>query len=288
MPSTPPPTDDDGEADGSLSWTVSPDTNRPLSLLGYGLYGPIGAVALVLAGGAVVATVSLALEGSWGPVFLLAIAVVVALARPPVLAAIKSGETTASVGYEGWSPSWRGALAASTLCGTAMLAALQHSRAAAGAVAVVSFAAGVIAMALHTEASIDADGRLETQYATATLRSLSGVRSLDLIGVTVFRLSYARGADSFRNPRLIAVPSGQAAEVRKRLAAGVTADPEAEPIGRTERAVVALFALGVLATGPGLALLVGDAAEGGVVVVAYAGLFSVVFAAPMLWYAWKG
>jgi len=288
MPSTPPPIDDAEKADGSLSWTISPDTNRPLHLLGYGLYGPIGAVALVLAAGAVVVSVGLLLEGSVAPVLLLGLVVVVALARPPVLAAIRSGETTASVGGEGWSPSWRGVLAASTLCGAAMLAALQHSRAAAGAVAVVSFAAGLIAMALHTDASIDADGRLETQYATAALRTLSGVRSIDGFGVTVFWLAYARGADSFRNPRLIAVPPGRAAEVRERLDAGVTADPGADPIDRSERAVVALFAIGVLATGPALALLVGDDAEGGVIVVAYAGLFSLVFAAPMLWYAWKG
>jgi hypothetical protein len=273
---------------GPLSWRVSPETNRWLHLLSYGVLAPIGAVALVLAAGAVVVSVALLLEGSIGPALLLGLVVVVALARPPVLAAIRSGETTASAGYEGWSPGWRGVLAASTLCGAAMLAALQHSRAAAGAVAVVSFAAGLIAMALHTEASIDSDGRLETQYGAAILRTLSGVRSLDLLGVTVFWLSYARGADSFRNPRVLAVPRERAAAVRERLDAGVAADPEADPIGRTERAVVALFAIGVLATGPALALLVGDAAEGGVVVVAYAGLFSLVFAAPMLWYAWKG
>lgn len=289
MPSTSPPVDDadvgDGP-DGSLSWTISPETNRWLHLLAYGLYAPMGAVALVLVGGAVVATVVLALEGSWGPVLLLGLAVVIAFARPPVLAAIRSDEMDATLGYEGWSPSWRGVLAASVLCGAALLAASLHSRAAAIVVAATSVALGLLAMALYTEGSIDADGRLETQYAGVDLRTLSGVRSLDVLGVTVFWLAYARGADTLRNPRVIAVPRERAAEVRDRLDAGVDADPEADPIGRAERAVVALFGLGVLATAPALWLLLGDAENGplpAVMVLSY----TVLFGVPMFWYAWK-
>jgi len=287
MPSTSPPAVDDTDAadaadtadgdDGSLSWTVSPDTNRWLHLLAYGLYAPLGAV---------VATIALALEGSWGPVFLLAIAVVVAIARPPILAAIRSDETTASLGYEGWSPSWRGVLAASTLCGAAILAASMHSRAAAVVVAAASVAIGLLAMALYTDASIDADGRLETQYSGVELRTLSKIRSLDLLGVTAFWLSYARGADAFRNPRLIAVPPDRAAEVRERLDAGIDADPEADPIGRAERAIVALFGLGVLALGPALWLLLRGAEDGALPVVMILS-YTVLFAGPMFWYAWK-
>lgn len=276
------------ESPRSLSWTVSPETNSRLHLLAYGLYAPLGALAIGLALGGGVASVFLVLRGSWGPVLLFGVAVIVALTRPPVLAAIRSDETSASLGYEGWSPSWRGVLAASMLCGAVLLAASLHSRAAAVAVGALSVGAGLLSMVLYTDASIDAEGRLETQYSGVELRTLSGVRPLELFGVTAFWLAYARGADSFRNPRLIAVPRERTAEVRERLDAGVAADPAADPIGRTERIVVALFGLGVLATGPALLLLVGDAGGDELVVLGYLTVFSLVFAGPMFWYAWKG
>lgn len=276
----------DGPA--ALSWAVTPETHRWLGLLAYGLYAPLGAIVLALAVGGVTLSLDAVRNGSIGLLLLLGVAVVMALVRPPVLAAIWSDEVDTSSGYDGWQPSWRGVLAASILCGAAILAASLHSRVAMGAVAMGGFAAGLLAMTLTTDASIDEDGRLETQYAAVDLAALSTVRSVELRDVTVFWLSYARGADSFRNPRLLAVPRERAAAVRERLDAGVVAEPDADPIGRTERAVVALFALGALATGAGLALLVGDAAEGGMLVVVYAGTFSLLFAAPMLWYAWKG
>ncbi|WP_435118146.1 hypothetical protein [Halolamina sp. C58] len=271
-----------------LSWVVTPETNRWLGLLAYGLYAPLGAIALVLAVGGVAFSLVAVREGSIGLLLLLGVAAVVALARPPVLAAIRSDEVDTSPRDDGWQPSWWGVLAASALCGAAMLAASLHSRVAMGAVAVGSVAAGLLAMALSTEGAIDGDLRLETQYTAVDLRTLSGVRSVGVGGTTILLLSYARGADGFRNPRVLAVPRDRASVVRERLDAGVAADPEADPIGRAERAVVALVALGVLATGPGLALLVGDTPEGGMLVVAYAGAFSLLFAAPMLWYAWKG
>lgn len=270
-----------------LAWTVTPETNRWLGLLAYGLLAPLGALALTLLVGAAALTAVSIRDGSWGLLLLLAVAVVVALARPPILTAILHDETDASLGYDGWEPSRIGLLAASTLCGLAMLAASLHSRVAAGLVAVLSFAAGLLAMTLLTDASID-DLRLETQQTGVDLSTLSRVRSLDIGGVTAFWLSYTRGADGVRNPRVLAVPRERAAQVRERLDAGVKADAGADPISHTERAVVVLFGLGVLATGAALALLVGDTAEGGVLVVGYAGTFALVFAAPILWYAWKG
>ncbi|GAB7014301.1 hypothetical protein JCM18549_25720 [Halolamina salina] len=271
-----------------VSWAVTPETHRWLGLLAYGLYAPLGAIALALAVGGVALSLDAVRNGSIGLLLLLGVAVVMALVRPPVLAAVRSDEVDTSSGYDGWQPSWRGVLAASVLCGAAILAASLHSRPAMGAVVIGSFAAGLLAMTLSTEGTIDRDLRLETQYTAVDLRTLSAVRSVDIGDVTILQLSYARGADGFRNPRVLAVPHERAAEVRDRLDAGVVADPEADPIGKAERAVVTLFALGVLATGPGLALLVGDAAEGGMLVVAYAGVFSLLFAAPMLWYAWNG
>ncbi|GAB7093865.1 hypothetical protein JCM30237_10170 [Halolamina litorea] len=280
---------DDTDQPVSLTWRVSPEGNRWLHLLAYGLLAPVGAVATGLAVGGVIAVVALALEGSWGPVFLLALAVAVAFSRPPVLAAIRSDETSASFGYEGWQPSRVGLLTASVLCGGAMLLASLHSRVATVSVGVVSFAAGLLAITLHTDASIDAEGRLQKQQATAVdLRTLSRVRSVDLFGVTAFWLSYARGADSFRNPRVLSVPHDRAAEVREALDAGVDADSGADPIGRTERVVVGLVGLGVLATGPALWLLVGDAGADEAVVLVYPAAMSLVFAGPMFWYAWKG
>jgi hypothetical protein len=279
------PATDDPPA--SLAWQVTPDSRRLLHVLAYGLLAPLGAVALTLLVGGVAFAAFAVRDGSWTPLLLLGVAVVIALARPPVLAAMLSDETEASFGHEDWHPSRRGLLTASVLCGGAMLAASLHSRIAVVAVAVLSFGAGLLAMTLSTDAVIDDDRRLETQYSTAALSTLSGVRSIDLGDLTVFWLVYARGADGFRNPRVLAVPRGQATRVREALDAGVDADPNADPIGRAERAVVALFGLGVLATGPALWLLIGDAGAGAVV-LAYAVTLSAVFAGPMLWYAWNG
>jgi len=270
-----------------LSWAVTPDTNCWLYLCSYGLLAPLGAVALVLVGGVTAFALVAVREGSWALLLLLGVAVVIALARPPVLAAILSDETDAGIGHESWHPSRLGLLTASALCAGAMLAASLHSRIAAGAVAVLSFAAGLLAMTLSTEATVDGALALETQHSAADLTTLSGVRSLDLGGATVFWLAYARGADGFRNPRVLAVPDERAAEVRARLDAGVAAEANADPTGPAERIVVAVFGLGVLATGPTLWLLVGDAGADAVVLV-YAVAFSLVFAGPMLWYAWKG
>jgi hypothetical protein len=271
-----------------LSWTVTPETNGWLHLLAYGLLAPLGAVGLALVGGGVVVSAVLLAEGSWGPVLLLAVAVAFALARPPVLAVLADDATETSLGYEGWEPSPAGLLAASTLCGVALLAVSLHSRAAAAAVAALSFAGGLLAVALQTDARIDCDRRLETRAASVDLAALSGVRSLEVGGVTVFLLGYARGADGFGNPRVVAAPRESAAAVREALEAGVAAAADADPIGRAERAVVALFGLGVLATGPALAVVVRDAGSDAAVVTAYAGALSTVFAGPMLWYAWKG
>ncbi|QKY20831.1 hypothetical protein B4589_010740 [Halolamina sp. CBA1230] len=271
-----------------LSWAVTPETNRWVHLLAYGLYAPLGAIALVLAVGGVAFSLVAVRNGSIGLVLLLGVAVIVALARPPVLAAILDDEVDTSSGYDGWQPSWRGVLAASVLCGAAILAASLHSRVAMGAVAVASFAAGLLAMTLTTEATIDEDLRLETQYTAVDLRTLSGVRSVDIGDATIVWLAYARGADGFRNPRVLAVPRERAAEVRERLDAGVAADPDADPIGRVERVVVALFGLGVLATAPGFWLLIGDAGADETLVLLYPVALSLVFAGPMLWYAWKG
>jgi hypothetical protein len=44
----------------------------------------------------------------------------------------------------------------------------------------------------------------------------------------------------------------------------------------------------MLATGPALWLVVGDAGAGRAVVLVYPTLMSTLFAGPMLWYAWKG
>jgi len=271
----------------SLTWQVTPDSYRWLHLLSYGLLAPLGAVALTLLVGGVAFAAFAVRDGSWAPLLLLGVAVVIALARPPVLAAMLSDESEASFGHEDWHPSRLGLLAASAVCGGAMLLASMHSRVAAGAVAALSFGAGLLAMTLGTDAVIDDDRRLETQYSAAALSTLSGVRSIALGDLTVFWLAYARGADGFRNPRVLAVPRGRVAQVRERFDAGVEADPNADPIGRAERAVVALFGLGVLATGPALWLLIGDAGAEAVV-LAYAVTLSAVVAGPMLWYAWNG
>ena len=278
-------TDEEGQP--ALSWTVTPETSRWLHALSYGLLAPLGSLALALLLGGVAFAVASIRNGSWTSLLLLGAVVVFALARPPVLAAILSDETDASFGHGNWQPSRLGLLAASVLCGGAMLLASVHSRLAVVGVAVLSFTAGLLAMTLETDAEIDDGGRLATQQTSVALSTLAGVRSVAVGDLTVVWLSYARGADGFRNPRVLAVPREQAAQVRDVLDAGVAADADADPIDRAERVVVALFGLGVLATGPALWLLIGDTGREAVVLV-YAVTFSVVFAGPMLWYAWKG
>lgn len=276
-----------GEGQPPLSWAVTPDSHRWLHLLVYGLLAPLGAVALALLVGAVAFAVASVRDGSWTALLVLGAVAVFALARPPTLAAILSDETEASFGHEHWQPSRRGLLAASTLCGGAMLLASLYSRIAVVGVAVLSFAAGLLAMTLETDAEIDGDGRLATQQTSVALSTLAGVRSVAVGGVTIYWLSYARGADSFRNPRVVAVPRERGAQVREVLETGVDADANADPIGSAVRVVVALFGLGVLATGPALWLLIGDTGREAVVLV-YAVTFSLLFAGPMLWYARTG
>lgn len=275
------------EAGGALSWTVSPETEPWLTIPHYGLYAVFWGFGLVLGLSAVVVGVAVALEGSWGLVVVGAVLVaILGFARPPILAAMLTGDITPS--EDVWRPSRRGQTVAAVLGAALLTPAFVYSPVAGVAVAVLLVGASLLAMTLHTEATIDADRRLETRRKSVDLTDLSGVRSFSFGSLAVFWLRYARGADSFSNPRLLTVPNEQAPQVRDALAAGVAEPANADPIGRAERAVVALFGVGVLAAGPALLWLIGDGAEGGWLVVAYAGTFSLVFAGPMLWYAWKG
>lgn len=271
--------------DGSLSWRLSPESERWMTVLRYGMYAALWGFALLLGVAAVVVGVAVALDGSWGPVLAYAAVVaVLAFARPPILAALRSG--TLSPATEGWQPSRRGQAVAAVVGAVLLAAAFVVGRAVGLTVAVLLVGASLLAMTLQTEATIDGF-ELNTHRKSVDLTGLSGVRALSVGPVTVFWLQYARGADSFGNPRLLAAAREQAPVIRERLHRGVDAPADAEPIGRAERAVVALFGLGALAVAPAFWLLAG-AAEGGPLVVVYTAAFSLVFAGPMLWYAWKG
>lgn len=271
----------------TLSWAVTPETNRWLHLLAYGLLAPLGAVALILGGGAVAFAASSLREGAWAIVLALGAVAVFALARPPVLAALLSEE--ASLGHDDWQPSRLGIVAASLGCAVAMLVAFQHSPAAAGAVAALPFAAALVGMTLSTDAEIDREAMaLTTQTGpTMSLSALSGVRSVAVGSVVVYWLSYARGAGSLRAPHALTVPREQAPQVREVLDAGIDADSGADPAGRTERAIVGLIGVGALTVGPALWLLA-EPTEGSGLVFAYLGVIALVVAVPALWYAWKG
>ena len=274
-------------ADGSFSWSVTPENERWLTVLNYGMYAALCGFGLLLAVGAAALAVVFVLEGSWGPLLAgMALAAVLALVRPPIVAALRSG--TLGPDDDVWQPSRRGLLGAAVVGAAVLAPAFVYSRAAGLAVAVLLVAASLLAMTLHTEATIDGALQLETQHSTADVTALSDVRTLSLGPVTVFWLRYARGADRFGNPRVLAATAEQASTVREQLDRGVDAPADAEPIGRVERAIVALFGLGVLAAGPAFWLVLGDSADGGALVAAYVGAFSLVFAGPMLWYAWKG
>ena len=272
----------EGEA---LSWRLTPENERWLTVLSYGMYAALWGFALLLAVGATALAVVFVLEGSWGPLLVgAALAAVLAFARPPIVAALRSGSMTPDDDY--WQPSRRGQVVAAVVGAAVLAPAFVFGQAVGVAVAVLLGSVSLLAMTLQTEATIDGS-RLETQRKTVDLNGLSRVRTLSFGGLTVFWLQYARGADSFGNPRVLAATAEQAPEVRERLERGVDAPAEAEPIGRAERAIVALFGLGTLAAAPMVYLLVG-VADRGVLVVVYMGAFSLVFAGPMLWYAWKG
>jgi hypothetical protein len=274
-------------ASGALSWTVSPETERWLAVLSHGLYAAFLGFGLVLGLSAVVAGVAVALDGSWGLVVVgAALVAILGFARPPVLAALLTGAITPS--ENAWRPSRRGQAVAAVIGAALLVPAFVYSPAAGVAVAVLLVGSSLLSMTLHTEATIDADLRLETRRKSVELTDLSGVHSFSFGSLTVFWLQYARGADSYSNPRLLTVPNEQARQVCDALDAGVAEPANADPIGSAERSVVALFGVGVFAAGPTLLWLIGDGAEGSWLVAAYAGTFSLVFATPMLWYAWKG
>lgn len=273
------------DAEESLSWTVRPDDEPWLAALHYGMYAALWGFALLLAVGAAGVAAVAVLEGSWGPLLVgVALAAVLAFARPPVIAALRSGTLTPDEDH--WQPSRRGQAVAAVVGAALLVPAFVYSPAAGLVVAVLLVGASLLAMTLHTEASIDGF-QLETQRKYVDLTGLSRVRTRSFGPVTVFWLQYARGADSFGNPRVLAATREQASQVRERLDRGVDAPADAEPIGRAERIIVALFGLCALAVAPTFWLLAGTA-EGGPLVVVYLGAFSLVFAGPMLWYAWKG
>ncbi|MEF8858187.1 MAG: hypothetical protein V5A38_04595 [Halolamina sp.] len=166
-----------GPVGDSLSWTVGPGTERWLAVLQYGIYAALCGFGLLFAGGAAALAVAFVLEGSWGPLLVgMALAAVLALARPPIIPALRSGTITPD--EDAWQPSRRGLLAAAVVGVT---------------VAALLVGASLLAMTLDTEATIDGDLRLETRRGAADLTPLSGVRSLSLSAVTVFVLSYTRG-----------------------------------------------------------------------------------------------
>lgn len=274
-------------AEGSLSWEVTPEKERWLTVLSYGMYAALWGFVLLLVLGGLVAGVVIALEGSWGLVLAsAALVAVLAFARPPILAALRSEGVGPDTDV--WQPSRRGQAVAAVVGAIILAPAFVVGQAAGVAIAVLLWGASLLAMTLQTEATID-DLQLATQRKSVDLTGLSRVRTLSFGGLTVFWLQYARGADSFGNPRVLAARAEQAPQVRERLEAGVDAPADADPIGRAERAIVALFGLGALAVAPAFWLLAGArAADGGPLVVVYMAAFSLVFAGPMLWYAWKG
>jgi hypothetical protein len=275
--------DDDG-SEPAVSWTVSPETERWLWVLSYGQFALLLGFGLWLAVGIAALTVVAALEGSWMVLVVLVAAVAFALARPPVLAILR--EEGASFGYEGWRPSRRGLIAAAVGGAVALGIGFVVSEVVVGAVVALGFGATLLAMVLTSEGSIDPESlTLETKRKESSLAGLSGVRSVAVGPVRLFWLSYVRGAGGLRTPHLLTVPRGVVPAVRAALDAGLDAPAEADPIGRPERVVVALFGAGTLAVAPALWLASGggDGPLAGLLV--YLWLLSLVVAAPMLWYA---
>lgn len=279
-------TPDEPEPDREpFSWELTPERERWLAALSYGMYAVFWGLALLLGLGGLVVGVVVALEGSWGLVLAYAaLAFVLAFVRPPILAALRSEGVSPDDEY--WQPSRRGQVTAAVVGAAVLTPAFVHSQAAGVTVAVLLVGASLLAMTLQTEATIDGL-QLETRRKSVDLTGLSRVRTLSVGPVTVFWLQYARGADSFGNPRVLAAPQEQTPQVHERLEQGINASADAEPISRAERAIVALLGLGTLAVAPVVYLLVGVSDRGRLVVV-YIGAFSLVFAGPMLWYAWKG
>jgi hypothetical protein len=273
------------EGTPTVAWAVTPETDRWLDALCYGAVAVLGGITLLLVVGTGVLVGAALRDGSWMVVLGIAAVAVLALSRPPVLAALRAEETSVARADDEWHPSGRGAVVAALVGGVAVWPAADHSVTALSAVLAAGVAATTAGAALTTRGEIDGEAFvLETDGGTAPLAALSGVRSRSVGPVVLYFLSYARGTAAFGVPRLLTVPQSTAPAVETALAAGVDAPADADPISPGERAAVALFALGLLAVGPAFWLLATPAGQGAFVAVLLGG-FSSVVAVPLCWYA---
>ena len=117
--------------------------------------------------------------------------------------------------------------------------------------------------------TLDYGGRTIGQAA------LRRARSVSLGPATVFRLSFVHGGEPLDESDGGRSDGGRA-RVRPVFERAVAAEPpDVDPAGRAERVVVALFALGCLAVGPGLWTLI-PAESGGRGIAVYLGLFGLL------------
>ena len=89
-------------------------------------------------------------------------------------------------------------------------------------------------------------GTLTINRTEVPLNRITKVRSIQLRGVVIVSLSYARRSGLFL-PRLVVVPSAESEAVLSMVRSGISDDPEIEPPDRAVQAVV--FATGALFLG---------------------------------------
>ncbi|SDY85765.1 hypothetical protein SAMN05216564_11219 [Halopenitus persicus] len=181
--------------------------------------------------------------------------------------------------------SWRGLAIGSVVGALVLLGSTQLHPMAPFAVFMASWVPVVLTAAFPTSGYADrAEGTLVIDDTEVPLEAVSAFRVVSIDTFVLCWLSYTRGVPTA--PRIIVLPSSCLDVVSNLIETAPDASKrEHSTIDRTERLIVGLFGLGLIAVGPLLWLIVppGD----GQVVALYAGAMFGLFGLILLWYAYS-
>lgn len=144
------------------------------------------------------------------------------------------------------------------------------------------FIASMLLVAVFSTHGRIEDGRLATGGTAAPLRSVTGIRSVEIGGLLVCWLSYARGTGLFA-PRFVTVPASEAEVVLETLRSGLETSAPVEDRDRLVGAVLAVSGLLFLAAGTAAYAAIDEALVG-----AYFGGVLAVVGAILCVAAWRG
>ena len=267
--------------DETIDWELDVDDSALLLALAY-VFPSVFGGAIVLVCGLLIWLIGAALwAGDFGrAIGIVVVAVLALLSRRYLPALLETNVATPF--FERFSR--RGLLVGSLLGALALLGSVQVHSFAPYAVFIASCVPLVLTAAFPT--SGHAAVTMETLVVDDTEIHLQEVRTFRTLSVDTFavcRLSYRRGTPSA--PRIIILPSDYVNVVAGLIENIPESSREEHPtIDRTERFIVGIFGLGLVAIGPllWLALPPGD----GQVIALYAGAMFGLFGALLLRYAY--